>query len=369
VGADAWRDVPLPPKRPSWLGTYDLLDPHKHLNPAKRTIAFLDNFDPSDALPILGTCRFPHGESSATAAEQNGYNVLRLQPNYKAMRWHYSSDYSKPLTAIYENTISGNLKLRHGDVLNISMGQPFVGLMGQPSIAEANDFLHPKTAITRENLNDRSERAEILAAMKARMQDPETPQDMRERLRQVVETNQIVDKIQRQLGVDVVVSAGNKGPDRFSWDFLTAKQRLGSTDASGNQVESSATGSSKSQGQFPLVYHNLNVFSPEPLANQLGFYNPEGTKIRYRMLCIENQKSPTFTSDFFRGSTSDSQSGEPGADEAKTSMPQVRVLPSRPWAEGVSRLELLQKPIPAGLLDGTSFANITWYPKHKSVRR
>ena len=209
------QDLPLPPKRPGQLGTYDLLAPGKRLKAGRRTIAFLDDFEQAYALPILGKSRVAHGEISATAAEQNGFNVLRLQLNHKAIRWEYSADYSKVLTSIYDNVLAGNLKLKRGDIINISMGQPFQGLFGQPSFAEASDLLRLREPITAKNINDRAKQSEVLAALRAKLQEAELSKQLHERLRQVVETNEIIAKIQDRLGVQVVVAAGNNGPQRF----------------------------------------------------------------------------------------------------------------------------------------------------------
>lgn len=369
------QDLPLPPKRPGQLGTYDLLAPGKRLKAGRRTIAFLDDFEQAYALPILGKSRVAHGEISATAAEQNGFNVLRLQLNHKAIRWEYSADYSKVLTSIYDNVLAGNLKLKRGDIINISMGQPFQGLFGQPSFAEASDLLRLREPITAKNINDRAKQSEVLAALRAKLQEAELSKQLHERLRQVVETNEIIAKIQDRLGVQVVVAAGNNGPQRFSWDFLTASERLASTDATGALLAGSATGTAAGQGQFRVFYHSLDLLSAKPVAQSLGFYTLAGTPVRYESIAMDGA-SQGLAIDLSGATTacalstfkpaSGESTGFTQDEPGPVHLAQTRALSSQQLE---TELKRLSQAVPVGWLEGTSFVNVVWYPRHKSLKR
>jgi hypothetical protein len=219
-----------------------------------------------------------HGELITQGIEQQGYNALRLQVPNQPM--------SKVLADIYAGVKDGTIKLKPGSKLNISLGDdpvttgPYAGLLGEPTYASVNHLLGlDRDPITPLNATNPAKVAQVLQAMDAKMHDPSVPAPIRARLKEALDTNKMVDKIQKDLGIDIIKAAGNAGPNYFSLDFLTAKQRLGATDQDGNLAPYSELGTGTGLGDHDIDYLALHPFSPKPIATGQGRYVVDGGKV------------------------------------------------------------------------------------------
>jgi len=390
--------IPLPVPRPAAALNYELLNSTQPIDPHKRTIGVLDVFKRTPIVPDPdhpGTLRtngslmldgpkyfITHGELTAQNAEQNGYNALRLE-NKSSVNTGSGFDFSKPLADIYQGVLSGKLNLKRGDIVNMSLAQNNPGLMGEPSFYEANQFLQLTNPITPGNLNSPEKRAEILDAMRTKIRDSSVDPKLRERLRQVIDTNTMIDKIQKDLGIEVVTAAGNQGPTRFSWDFLAASQRLSATDSAGQRMPWSALESSpaaKAQGSYDVRY------TQDLLAPQLdppGKYFVAGTKLsisaaQYGGPRLETPVRPTLRDML--------DPPDPAASKGFTQTisywdkPEFKLAPPDKNAHVViahvrSAPELTEQFLKQQRegehvtdLNGTSFANFNWYPANRPAK-
>ena len=367
------REAILPPPRPRHLGTYKVIPPEKPFDEQHRTIAFLDDFTKDGFGPSIGKTRISHGEISASAAEQNGFNVLRLQRNYKAIRYELSSDFSLPLKAIHEDILAGRLKMRAGDMLNISSGQPFLGIMGQPSFAELNELLNLSgdKVLSAKNINSVHEHSVIFTAIKKKLMDPELDPRVSHRLEDALKANDYVRKIQG-LGIQVVIAAGNNGAERFSLDFLSARKRLAATDSEGRLTDFSAIGNDSGQGRYRVMFRGTDFLTPESVSSNAGDYWLEGTTIHYKADPMETSE-PISAKGFIASPYEDKIVNRPILQASHFS----KVLFEAPLKiEHVKSIESNSTKAPIATkyvflehLNGTSYANIDWYRKHLSVKR
>ncbi len=367
------REAILPPPRPRHLGTYKVIPPEKQFDEQHRTIAFLDDYTKDGFGPSIGKTRISHGEISASAAEQNGFNVLRLQRNHKAIRYELSSDFSLPLKAIHEDILAGRLKMRAGDMLNISSGQPFMGIMGQPSFAELNELLNlsGEKALTARNINNGHEHSVIFSAMKKKLLDPELDPRVKHRLEDALKANEYVRRIQ-SLGIQVVIAAGNNGTERFSLDFLSARRRLAATDSEGKLTDFSAIGNDSGQGRYRVMFRGADFLAPESVSSNAGDYWLEGTTIHYKADPMETSK-PVTAEGFIALPYEDKMLNRPilqannfskGIFEAPFETEHVK-----PIEVSLTRAPIATKYFFLEHLNGTSYANIDWYKMHLSVKR
>jgi hypothetical protein len=232
----------------------------------KPTAAFLDGFKDAGS-PIGNWSSVQHGDLSMGPAQKNGYNTIGLQAGDK-QEINNTTDFSKPINAIADQVESGKLPLGKGDVLNVSMGNK------DPSFQKASEFLGFN--VNAQNLD--SEKDHILSRMGEIANDPSRSEADRFTAGEVVRTNQAIDRLQKQ-GVEVVHSAGNNGPDKFSWDFLNAKTDLGSTKPSGKSDDYATSNSltKPADGILPVTHDaNLRPLDSTPVEKQGGSFTVGG---------------------------------------------------------------------------------------------
>lgn len=257
----------------------------KPFDPAKPTVIIVDDF----SRPTLNLDRNghgpSHGELSARPTEAMGqYNVIRIQVNTeqlpatrRRLGESFEKDSSSVFTALNEKIEKGELPLGKGDVVNISFGNNAlrqrdnlgeVALVGgkpvllegtgEPTFAEMNQLLggeFESKPVTAENLKEM--RPKILE----RLKELQASDDLNDQfikgswIKAVLSTNEAIEKIQ-QKGIQVMVAAGNDGPDRVSWDYLVAEKQLAAVDRDGQYLPWSAHNSltEPSLGRYDLKY-------------------------------------------------------------------------------------------------------------------
>jgi hypothetical protein len=261
------------------------------------TVAVLDDFskDPDNIVPFDDKGHgLPHGDITAKAAEQNHFNVIKLQMG--------GNDFSKSLGSIEKKVASGELPLGKGDVLNISMGNK------DPTFEQASQLLstpdHP-LSVTKDNL-DAGMRTKILDRLGEIQNDPKSSPAVRDWAKSTLESNQTIQRLQDR-GINVVHASGNEGPDHFSINFMTAKYQLSSARPDGQPHQFSADHplTTKSDGAFGVKFQQTNMFDPTKIEDQKGSYQLDGTNVGFS--AAEIGRSPTsgdrynFDSTTFRG--------------------------------------------------------------------
>lgn len=241
----------------------------KTFDDKKPTAAFIDDF----AGGVGGDFgkELLHGQVSMAAAEKAGFNTIGLQ--MKNSGEATEADFSRQINGVADKIKDGTFPLGKGDVLNISMGNL------DPTFDQASKFLG--FPVTAENLAGQKEN--ILKRMgEIAKDDSRTPED-RETAARVLRTNEAIDRVQAS-GVEVIHSAGNDGPDRFSWDFMNAKTQLSSNKPTGKADGSSASHSltTKGDGILPVKFNNeANLLDPTPIKNQIGNLEIGDTGVKF----------------------------------------------------------------------------------------
>lgn len=237
------------------------------MNPDKPTVAIIDSFNklvPEALVPLPNGNEIPHGEISARAAEANGLNVIRLQTPNTAN----NAPYGPWLREVEKRIDSGELPLKRGDFLNISMGD------GQPTFAEMSRTLGFQ--INAGNLAENRER--MIQRMGEIAADPRKPQALRNQMKDYLEANESIARLQAR-GITVVNAAGNDPDNRFSPSFLRAEVQLSSNRPDGRKHEFSAQNSLTTPADGVVGFHAraVNLLDPTPVARQKGEYVIAGT--------------------------------------------------------------------------------------------
>jgi hypothetical protein len=246
---------------------FDLLRSDRQFNPNKPTVAVLDDWKQSSMSPN-GSKKpgLSHGEVSAAAAEAAGFNVLRLQtpPDDEL-------SVADSLKNIARAVKSGQLPLKKGDAVNVSLGVEF-------PFVEASCAL--KMEITPENYAAQRD------AIKVKMRERVNSGDMHEmdkiNIQQGLRVMNAVDRLQK-LGIDIVNSAGNDGADRVNLGMMTAKHQLSATNPQGRVYPWSVSHSLTEPypGSFVLQYQPIDLLAPKPIYKQAGAYILEDTPVKF----------------------------------------------------------------------------------------
>jgi len=200
---------------PSAHNTFDIASARSTLDPAKPTIAFLDNF--SDVTFVFDGMGLSHGQVSALGAAKNGFNAVAL--NIAKSEGTYGANL---LHDVSDTLREGKLPLSKGDVLNVSLNG-----VKNPTFDELNDKLKKfGFKVSPESLaNDRDRLMQALQVIAKDGKD----KVWQARAQEAVDSNKAVTEIQAA-GIEVVNSAGNDGPNHVDLDFLAAAHRIGSVD-------------------------------------------------------------------------------------------------------------------------------------------
>lgn len=238
-------------------------------DPDRRTVVVLDRYGANEMLmrPDLGgDYGFSHGELSARMAEENGFNVVRMQIGYRKPGF---MDIPGALADLNAGIEDGSIKLQRGDVLNVSLSV-------ETSFADASRMLGMD--ITAENL--REKRDEMIDAMRSRVDDPRVSKEDRAILRHALLINDGVAKLQEK-GIEVVTPAGNKGADRFNLGMLLADRQYSALTRDGEVAAYSARNSLTTDGVGDIDFrmYPVNALDPTPLAEQEMKYRLAGTNV------------------------------------------------------------------------------------------
>lgn len=303
----------------------------KPFDPAKPTVIIVDDF----ARPTLNLDRHghgpSHGELSARPTDAMGqYNVIRMQVNTeqlpstrRRLGESFEKDFSSVFTALNEKIEKGELPLGKGDVVNISFGnnaarqldnrgEPvlvggkpvlFEGT-GEPTFAEMNQLLggeFESKPVTAENLKEM--RPKILERLKE-LQATDDINDQFIRgswIRAVLSTNEAIEKIQ-QKGIQVMVAAGNDGPDRVSWDYLVAEKQLAAVDRNGQYLPWSAHNSltEPSLGRFDIKYDQSKPATYKMDGTAAEFTAQELQIVGKPDRCLFRRKNDPYQTDVFQ---------------------------------------------------------------------
>jgi hypothetical protein len=220
--------------------TFSLLKGDQPFDPKKHTVAVFDDFKESAFSP--NGPRKPglsHGDITAVAAQQAGFNVLRLQ-------YRDGFDTSAGLNEIKEAMKNGDLPLKSGDAINASFGR-------DRAWKEVSCLVGMK--VTPENYASKREE------MVKRLHDIATGKMPVKRwidgatATMAAATQEATSGLQA-LGITVVNAAGNHGNKKFDLDFANANIQLSATDRDGKPVKLSANHALTTayQGVFELRY-------------------------------------------------------------------------------------------------------------------
>ena len=352
------------------------------LDPQKPTAVFVDDFRDAISLdrgdPSAWTT---HGEVSRRNAEQAGYNTIGLQQNINRHSKDGGLDYGDSFREINRRIDSGEMKLGKGDVVNVSMGQ-----WKDPTYDEASKFLGFE--VTPQNIDPQR----IVNRMKEIAADPKRSDEEKGAATRVAGTNDAISALQAR-GISVVHAAGNREisgtePQRFSWDFLTAKYQLSSQGPGGVDSFSAANNlTTPSDGVLPVKYDpSPSLYDSTPLAYQRGSYQV-GTggpvfPAPHRPPGSGDGRFPANDMVFDRSAPLDQHRPlvrpkevdvGPFVGEPTTRPPEVqpgRVSDSRLVDVGESPNMSELKPgeqAAAGTIQGTSFANLQFLRDHKGL--
>lgn len=368
--ANSDSNVPLKP-------SFEIVGPTDNLDPQKPTVAYLDNFTKDwPAANLDGekneNAKISHGEFSAMAAEKNGFNALRLELSTNRAK---DIDFAKAIDDVGKAIDDGKLPLGKGDVLNISAGN------NDPTFAEASKILGFQ--VTPENLKEM--RPKILERLDQLSKDPNQTDKDRERFKRVVDTNAAIDRMQAR-GIEVMQSAGNEGPGKFSWDFMNAKHQLSAVKPDGTPESFSANHSlsTPTQANFDIHYNKYDMHSAQPLDQQKGpgTYTIGDMKFSADKLGGERTSKDSIerTEDGYiqrarPAETPVDQAFNPSARDTQPMMPPKTPTNLETVKPVPNNLEFTRKPstLGGGLetkgtfvenAPGTSYANITELPKH-----
>jgi hypothetical protein len=227
---DSGQAVPRPVDQSSNRrdGSNQHLDiwPFKPLDSTRPTLVIFDSFTcpvaapNGDADPAL-----THGQISADAAEQRGYNVVRVSSK------NGGPDFGKTMPDLADRIENGEIPVGRGDVLNVSAGWSV-------SFEKASRLLGLN--ISAENVREMV--PQIRQRLRELSNDPSLSEKDRNWLKEMTASNDAVERI-RGRGVEVVVSAGNEGKEEFNIALLTATTQLAATNAGGEVASWSSNNS------------------------------------------------------------------------------------------------------------------------------
>lgn len=211
----------------------------------QRKVLVLDEFHKNsrdldgDGLPDAS-----HGEIIARCLESKGYVTSRIQ--LKALNPSHTllprDVMSRSLAAFAQSVQAGEVQHRPGDIVNLSFhtgpdsltfGDAAV-LLSLPGLNAAN---------LKANQGEIERRVDLLG----------TPLNAPEPLRVARTTQNAIRQLQA-VGLTVVTSAGNDGPDKFKLGFLAADHQLSATTRSGHPLSWSASHSLTTPAQGAYIH-------------------------------------------------------------------------------------------------------------------
>ena len=233
--------------------------------PGVPTVVMVDDFR-IDEMPVNGDYGFSHGELSSRIAEENGFNVVRVQVGLDTPG---GRNIEKTLKGIGDDIDSGKLDLGKDDIINVSLGL-------ETTFQDATKLFGFE--ISADNLRDNREK--ILEAIEEKSHDKSLGKRTRAWLNRISAINDEITSLQDR-GVDVATAAGNKGPDHFNIGMLASKYHFSALDANGSQAHYSGWNSLTTpfRGDINLYAKAINVFDPKPFDYQTGSYRLDGTNI------------------------------------------------------------------------------------------
>ncbi len=357
------RRVPLPPERPDSIDprkSITVLDSAQNLDPSKPTVVVLDDFRDirrnTEPLDSQGN-GLPHGEPTAQAARQNGFNVVRVQDNTTAPWDGTGANFAMPLMGIEQKINSGELPLGKGDVINISLGNnPDLSFTKVSSMLQTKGGM-PDLNVTPENLAANKDR--ILQGMQAIVNNPASTPEERKIASRIVDTNAAIQRLQDK-GITVVHAAGNNGPGEFSPDFMSAAVQLRSQRPDGTPDPFSANHSlaKPADGIFGVVANPFRNLAGE---GTVPGFRLTGTDITFAAPAGAVQTNG-LTLDMSKPVSAPLQFGQapflPGGGQ--------EVVPNDLPVGLKMTMEKMTPNLPiTGILGGTSFANIRWLQENR----
>jgi hypothetical protein len=304
---------PKPVEIAQHFKSFDLLKSKTPFDPNRPTVVVLDEFKKATYSPN-GSNKpgLSHGEISAAAAEQAGFNVLRL---------HLYDQAAIPtaLAEINKEGQAGALPLKPGDAINISYAHYWTW-------KEANCALH--MSVTPESYA--SERPEIINRVQAAARGDRPVRAAADgiELTMAAATIKEIDELQRR-GITVVNAAGNEGQGHLNLDFINAKVQLAAGDFKGRA--------------FP--YSGLNSLTKTYPSSFEMMYDP--SKKAY---WLRNTQTYFPEQDF--GGAPNHRHCERVDSNGEPQPKQLRSMADRPSCA-------------VAIVAGTSFSNVTFWPMLK----
>lgn len=256
-GREIARPVDLSAMQPDGGNQHTEVLPYKPIDKARPTLVIFDSFTMPVASPNgERNGSLTHGQISADAAEQRGFNVIRVTSR------EGGPEFGKTMPELADRVESGEIPVGRGDVLNVSAGWGI-------SFEKASAMLGVN--ITADNLRD------MVPQIRQRMRDlidsPQLSLADRNWLQAMTASNDAVERI-RARGVEVVAAGGNEGPERFNIAMLTATTQLSATNSAGDMAAWSANNSltTPGQGHYELRYQRADMMNPQSIAEQQGRY-------------------------------------------------------------------------------------------------
>lgn len=262
---DNGTGVPMPRPRPDMTSAASLLPAHIQFDRDKRTVIVLDDYRDHNTW-TLGNKGFSHGELIARINEENGFNAVRMQAGTLKSGM---LELPKSLKAVNDAIDSGKISIKPGDVVNLSLSHSI-------TYAELNRM--SGLQITPQNVA--SQRDQVLAAFRAKVADPSTPQKDRNYMSNVLEVTAQIRQMQAR-GLEVVASAGNDGPNYFNIAFIAADKMFAAVGADGQPAPYSQTNSLTTDGKGQVDFYSMPVLllDTTPIAQQQGVYRLDGSKV------------------------------------------------------------------------------------------
>jgi len=261
--------------------TFSALGNARAADRRRPTVAFLDVFSTTEVSnpTYLDGKKNPlsHGATSALAVEQRGYNVLKL--HLKDDQLKDVESFPKALTELASGIENGRLRLGKGDAINLSLYY-YVGEYRYMSRLLGME-------IRPDNISER--RQEILKRECSAIEDVSPLNPARKDLQILCQINHAIDRI-KKTGVEVVSIAGNSGRDKFNFGFLASDTVLSAVNSAGAVYPWSGTNAftTPAVGSYRVTYERQNLFSGEPLTEQVGVYRLAGTQVQYNARMVND---------------------------------------------------------------------------------
>ena len=226
------------------------------INPKEPTAVFLDKFKnaPPASInslekgqPTKSDLPVGHGDVSAMAAEQNGFNVVRVDDK---------AGLASELAGIEKDVSNGKLPLGKGDVINISMGQEQeFGSMSYPWASQLFG-----TNINKNNVGNPGVQKVIREKMEALAKKPGSDADQTA-ARDALSIQDSVNRLQKK-GIQIMHAQPDK-PNTFDAEFMNGKMELTANGTDG-KVASFATDNKLSKpmpGVFQVQFPSYDIFN------------------------------------------------------------------------------------------------------------